>query len=138
MAELTELQIGLAAHAGAIAVGAKFVDGEYARKIYRAAAPYLQLQLVNASTEEINSILATYRNSLRVNGGNERDAITTAVGWLIAARNAALLPKPVDPRLEKIRSALVYHAAHRFNQLITPNQFDEAALAVLTALNEVK
>ena len=39
---------------------------------------------------------------------------------------------------EKIRSALVYHASHRFNQLITPNQFDEAALAVLTALGEVK
>jgi hypothetical protein len=66
---------------------------------------------------------------------------SSARSWaceFVRRRNAALQPKPVDPRLEKIRSALVYHAAHRFNQLITPNQFDEAALAVLTALNEVK
>jgi hypothetical protein len=103
------------------------VKGTYRRMVI-AAAPYLQLQLVNASTEEINSILATYRNSLRVNGGNERDAITTAVGWLIAARNAAFQPKPVDPRFARIL---------KLTKSWDPESADEKAVEILAALDEV-
>ena len=128
MAELTQEQIKQASEAFRAAHGGS--SG------LLAAAPFLQLRLDEPTQEELQRFAHEYRNL----GWTACDltAARVALGALFERRNAALLPKPVDPRLEKIRSALVYHAAHRFNQLITPNQFDEAALAVLTALNEVK
>jgi hypothetical protein len=137
IAELTAQQIEFAVAAfenvaGHAATGELLSMAERMRR----AAPFLQLPWDEPTEEEWSAIFHS------IPGSSARSwASSSARSWaceFVRRRNAALQPKPVDPRLEKIRSALVYHAAHRFNQLITPNQFDEAALAVLTALNEVK
>ena len=135
MAELTEQQLDQAAAAYGMAYGGDAEGPSDARREgLRAAAPFLQIPWEPPTKEEAKSFHENYYTF----ASTSIPSTLHALRRFIANRNAALLPKPVDPRFEKIRSALVYHASHRFNQLITPNQFDEAALAVLTALGEVK
>ena len=111
--KLTDEQIEQAALAGLAAstwTGCQnwqaigLIGREEWKAFVRAAAPYLQMPWEPPTKEEVLSALATYDNSV-VRSGHQ-SAMTLTLGWLIAARNAALQPKPVDPRRDKITAAL--------------------------------
>ena len=97
------------------------------------AAPYLQLPWDELTEVEIQSALITFDNSLRMRVDSQEarlDAMAQSLGWLIASRNAALQPKPVDPQREKIVDAI-----HRYGYF-----GNKEALAddIIAALGEVK
>jgi hypothetical protein len=83
MTELTEQQIEQA-----IAAFGNYAVAERMRR----AAPFLQLPWDEPTEEEID------------NAG--RRGIESALREFVRRRNAALQPKPVDPRREKIRNVL--------------------------------
>jgi hypothetical protein len=127
MAELTEQQIEQAANAGAIAVGAKFVDMERARKIYRAAAPFLQLQLDKPTEKELDYLTSLW-------GASQEAAIRESLIEFVRLRTASRTPQLVDPRTEAICKVL-----HAETTLSTPGTTQrEVATKILAAIGEVK
>ena len=92
-----------------------------------------QLPWDEPTEAEIQSALITFDSSLRMRVDSQEarlDAMAQSLGWLIASRNAALQPKPVDPRREKIVDAI-----HRYGYF-----GNKEALAdnIIVALDEVK
>ena len=111
MAELTPNQIDEAAKALhlAMSVGERNPSpwetiGYRSQDRYRVmahdAAPFLQLPWDEPTQDELQRFAHEYRNL----NGTECDltAARVALGALFERRNAALQPKPVDPRREKI------------------------------------
>lgn len=72
----------------------------------RAAAPFLQMLWELPSYGEIQK--AAIQGECQFNTPDYTYAfgIPSALAWFVFQRNTALLPKPVDPRREKIRAAI--------------------------------
>jgi hypothetical protein len=78
----------------------------------RAAAPFLQFLWEYPNTEENESMYAAYLNSMRVSD-SQREAVKSAVYWLIASRNRSILPNLVDPRRNELLEIIASHTPVR-------------------------
>jgi len=68
----------------------------------RAAAPFLQLPQADPTEEETERFNLTYY----ADPGNCKESTRVALKEFITARNAALIPKPVDPRVAEVLFAI--------------------------------
>ncbi len=94
----------------------------FIRRCLIAAAPYLQLPWDEPTEKELFDAKCGW--------GIERPfAICEEMRQFVRIRNAALLPKPVDPRREKIEEILSRHVKDGADQTID---------RILAVLNEVK
>jgi hypothetical protein len=84
-----------------IASEAKAVYMEMAR----AAAPFLQVPWDKATFDEATNFI-DYQISDRQRNGSNIMATLDALAIFIGNRNASLIPKPVDPRREKVINSL--------------------------------
>ena len=122
MAELTERQIEFAVAAfenvaGHAATGVLLSRAERMRR----AAPFLQLPWDEPTDEEWSAIFHSIPSS-------------SARSWaceFVRRRNASLMPKPVDPRREKIAGILA-----RYQSMKASNAWDGAD-EILAAIDEV-
>jgi hypothetical protein len=95
----------------------------------RAAAPYLQFPWENVTDQEISMIAEAQ--------ARDPFGVQCAVVAFVNMRNAALLPKPVDPRRKKIAEILM----EPVSPLVLANFRTEAEVyadRILAALDEVK
>ena len=92
-----------------------------------AAAPYLQMPWEMPSEEELTWCDGIYRNAHGVTGRADR---VLALRKFIERRNAALLPKPVDSRREKLIPILARLARWHVN-----DAQDHIVDAILAALD---
>lgn len=114
MAELTDNQVKRAWEA--------FCDGNRGLSGLRTAAPFLQLPWDEPNQEEWAQLSFT----------NSSDAEKFRA-W-IRRRNAALIPKPVDPRIDLIDKAL----CNFMHSLNNTEERTKAAQAIIAVLDEVK
>ena len=108
MAELTAQQIEFAVAAfenvaGHAATGELLSMAERMRR----AAPFLQLPWDGPTEDEIRQACDDYD----LGGDNFRSALEFLIKKFVRRRNAAIQPKPVDPRREKIRNVLAFGVA---------------------------
>ena len=102
MADLTDEQLSKAVHA----VERKHRQYDQTSDVLRSATPYLQLPWDEPTEAEIN---LAYGRTVDVVGAVCRDISQMVVREFVRRRNAALLPKPVDPRRKKIADILGRH-----------------------------
>lgn len=125
MAELTQEQLDLAC--------AEVVRKHYdplgpvlTMDVLRTAAPFLQLPWHEPTHEELVAIQRMFPVSKPT-----LSDLATIASEFVRLRNAVLLPKPVDPRKEKVGPIL-----KSMERAIIGR--DEAVAAIIAALDEVK
>ena len=123
MANLTDDQVNKARDVWCKSLGTPFTcfDIPLAHRCFNAVAPYLQFSWDEPTDEEMKDL------------GGVPSNYHIAIREFVRRRNAALLPKPVDPRREKILAALGCSFVD-----IQPSIVEEITDRVLRALDEVK
>lgn len=158
MAELTEQQVDMAARASSacvsklgyparLAYATEEENKAMAHGAMRAAAPFLQLPWDEPSKEEIRQATGDLIGLDADSVPDQRQRQFIGIVWyFVRRRNAALMPKPVDPRRERIRSVLTSLFASVDPQKIARDfgsaqelqkMLDEAETKMLAALDEV-
>lgn len=121
MAELTDDQVKAATAAIAKQFGGA-VDGVLAENMLRAAAPFLQLPWDDPTKKELERF--------RVHGVAD---FRGEIHNFIRSRNAALMSKPVDPRLD-----VLYALLQEVGALKPSDDMTSVATRILAALDGVK
>lgn len=131
MAELTDDQVKAASAAIAKQFGGA-VDGVLAENMLRTAAPFLQLPWDDPSNREIDSI-SKMNWHWRSGPGTAFDTARFVAGQFVQLRNAALLPKPVDPRLD-----VLYPLLQEVGAMKPSDDMNSIATRILAVLDGVK
>ena len=136
--KLTDKQIEAAARAGVEAIGQNWDTLTFARskvdarKWVEAAAPYLQLPWEMPTDREIDAAASSSYTVI------SRDATELLLRRFVNERNAALQPKPVDPRREAIMNALKQSVGVVESFLNGPECVADRILDAIKEIDEVK
>lgn len=102
------------------------------REVAIAAVPFLQMPWDGPTNEEIHDTHLRIRDRF---SGIDYYLVTASLSDFVRCRNAALLPKPVDPRREKVIAAVdAVKSYHRLGEeQLTSAEVADRILAALDA-----
>lgn len=143
MAELTDDQVEKAVKAASATRTSKLSwngsTGENGidlwRATVRAAAPFLQLPWYEPTREEFSSI---HDSSICLYGdGKLCRAVSDALRQFILIRNAAMISKPVDPRIQAVKGVLEM-LTDEGGRIFSPQKLQEISERILYWIDEVE